>query len=174
MNLDNCFYGFTKDGNEHILLKKYRTDYTSLGDVSYTIYYDLVKKKEYENFEVDEKTLHHISELVGIQRRMLKRRVVHLYLADRFTLFNTNDIFYGDIVKVDDKNKSYDTLRNNVLFSKNPKIEFGATEIETGHTYLQSKYIDFDLCVSNERPIKIYESKITKRKLLEMDYRKKL
>ena len=44
MRLDNVFYGFTKNGERKLLWKRYKTEWTSMGDVVKSVFYDLEEK----------------------------------------------------------------------------------------------------------------------------------
>mgnify|MGYP006356624763 CR=1 FL=1 len=66
MKLNNVFYGFTKDGLRRLLWKKYKTEWTSVGDVTRTIYYDLENKVFLEPYDVDQKTLVSIKDLSAV------------------------------------------------------------------------------------------------------------
>ena len=53
MRLNNVFYGFTKNGERKLLWKRFKTETTSVGDVSRTIYYDLEENDYIEPSDID-------------------------------------------------------------------------------------------------------------------------
>lgn len=194
MRLENVFYGFTKDGKRRLLWKKFVVEYTTLGDVGRTMYYDLEKKEYIEPNKVDKNSLVSINRLLGDYKRKSKRKVIKAYKADCNLLYDVTGAFYGNIIfrttaekqldnlfedranyKADDKVES--TIAENVLFARIDDPECRVEKVENGVLYPWTDNINEGYCVKEVRPIKkgIYSKPVIKKKLLlEADYRKEL
>ena len=179
MYLNNVFYGFTKDGVDRLLWKKYKTIWTSLGEVTMTIYYDLNSKEEIETNFVDASSLKPITNLVGEVKWMRRKKVKAIYNADRNFLIDVTGAYYGVIIekiKTSFAIKKFE-LRDNVLFARINDPEGRSMEVKTGNLYPKSEYVYEGLSVKESRPIKRehFDNVVApKRKLLELDYRKEL
>lgn len=194
MKLENVFYGFTKDGKRRLLWKKFVVEYTTLGDIGRTMYFDLEKKEYIEPNKVDENSLVSINRLVGDYNRKSKRKVIKAYKADCNLLYDVTGAFYGDIMfkttaeklldnlfedranyKADDKVES--TIAENVLFARIADPKCRIERVENGVLYPWADRIKEGYCVKEIRPIKkdLFSKPVIKKKLLlEADYRKLL
>lgn len=194
MKLNNVFYGFTKDGERRLLWKRFKTEYTTMGDVGRTIYFDLEKNEYIETSHVDESTLVPVVKLVGDVHRMRKRKVIKAYKADCNLLYDVTGAFYGNIIfrttaeklldnlfedranyKADDKVES--TIAENVLFARIADPECRVEKVENGVLYPWTDRIETGYCVKEVRQAKkdlFSKAVVTKKKLLEADYRKEL
>lgn len=179
MYLNNVFYGFTKDGHDRLLWKKYKTVATSMGEVTMTIYYDLNSKEELDSSFVDASSLKPITNLVGEVKWMRRKKVKAIYNADRNFLIDVTGAYYGVIIekiKTSFAIKKIE-LRDNVLFARINDPEGRSMEVKTGNLYPRSEHIFEGLAVKENRPIKTghFDDVVApKRKLLELDYRKEL
>ena len=195
MRLNNVFYGFTKDGQRKLLWKRYKTEYTSMGDVSRTIYYDLENNDFIEPNEVDESTLTTICNIIGTYKRKSKRKVVEAYKADCNLTFDITGAFYGNIVEKTTNyalksangyfigsagTNLYDEvflpIEENILFVKTGSLVI-IENIKNSKTYPWYGLTKSGFCVKRDRPInrdKIRETVVSKKKLLELDYKKEL
>jgi len=175
MKLKNVFYGFTKDGDRKLLWKKYISEYTPMGPVDRTRYYDLEDNKYIETKKVDEKSLIPITELVGSFKRMSKRKIKKSFKADNELLFDAKEAFYGDIVY---KKNGKEALEiEDVLFARISEPQCRVQRVKNGKLYPWSERINSGIAVREVRPIKneqFEEVVVTKKKLLESDYRKEL
>jgi len=179
MYLNNVFYGFTLDGIDRLLWKKYKTVATSMGDVSRTIYYDLNSKEELETNFVDTSSLQPITRLVGNAKWMSRKKVKSVYNADRNLLIDVTGAYYGDIIDKIKTSVSIKrvTLKENVLFARISDPEGRSMEVKTGNLYPRSEKVYEGISVKEMRPIKTsqFDDVVApKRKVLEMDYRKEL
>lgn len=196
MKLNNVFYGFTKNGERKLLWKKYKTEWTSLGAVSRFVYYDLENNEFIESMDVDVESLVPIVKMVGQTERMRKRKVVKAYKADCNLLYDAAGVFYGDVVKKTTKydlrttngffigsagTDLYDDILipklENVLFARINDSKGRVQAVYTGSLFPWVDRIKKGLAVKEDRPInrdKISETVVSKKKLLELDYRKEL
>jgi len=175
MKLENVFYGFTKDGKRRILLRKFKTEMTTLGDVSRTMYFDLEKKEYIEPSKVDENSLVSINRLVGDYMRKSKRKVIKAYKADCNLLYDVTGAFFGNIIY---KKRGMESLvMKNVLFARVADSMCRVQRVKNGNLYPWSDRVLEGLCVQEICPIKreqFNDVVVTKKKLLEADYRKEL
>lgn len=175
MKLDNVYYGFTKDGKYGLFLKKYKTIYTDLGDVSMTIYYDLEEKCELKCDVIDLDSLIPITNMVGYGYKMSKRKVKEIYKANMDILIDVKGAYYGDIiVKTSDSEK---LVENNVLFARINDPLGRSLKLTTDGLYTKEEKVKSGICVKEVRPIKTdnFECVVEpKRKILELDYKKML
>lgn len=196
MKLDNVFYGFTKDGKRKLLLKRFKKEMTSLGDVERTIFYDLEENKYIESSDIDVESLRSVLSLVGPVKRMTKRKVVKKFKEDNNVLYDIHGVFYGNLVNKltiydlktqngyyagTGRNDLYDNILvkevENVLFARvddpNGKVE----PLKWKERYPWHYKVNSGVSVEEIRPInKEYfdTAVVPKKKLLELDYRKKL
>ena len=180
MNLNNVFYGFTRDGKYRLFWKHFKKMYTSIDDVLVTVYYDLEEKCEFESSFVDTNTLKPITSLVGNVKRMSKRKVKNAFKADANVLIDVKGVFYGDLLEKILPNSVYRKtidLKQDVLFARVSDPEGRSLEVKTGHLYPRAEHTLKGVCVRESRPIKTehFDNVVApKKKLLELDYRKEL
>ena len=196
MRLDNVFYGFTKNGERKLLWKRYKTEWTSMGDIVRSVFYDLEEKEYYETNDIDKKSLIPIVKIVGDVSRMSRRKVKKAYQADCNLLYDAAGVFYGDVVKKTTKydlrttngffigsagTDLYDDILipklENVLFARINDSKGRVQAVYTGSLFPWVDRIKKGLAVKEDRPInrdKISETVVSKKKLLELDYRKEL
>jgi len=175
MRLDNVFYGFTKNGERKLLWKKYKVEITSLGDIERTVYYDLENKEYIEPNTIDEDTLVSINKIVGNYKGISKRKVIKAYKADCNILYDVKGTFYGSILY---KKRGKEILEiENVLLARIADPECRVQWIKNGGLYPWIEKIEKGVGVKENRPIKteIFSDKVvTKKKMLEADYKKLL
>ena len=196
MKLKNVYYGFTKEGQRKLLWKRYKVEMTSFGDIKRTIYYDLEKKAYVEPYDVDEKTLVSIVQLVGNYKRKSKRKVINAYKADCNLLYDVKGAFYGNIVNKttiydlesangyymgSGRNDLYDDAfvmeMENVLFARISDPDGRVQSLKSGGLYSWADKVKKGISVQEVRPIRkdlFSKTVVTKKKLLEADYKKKL
>lgn len=188
MRLENVFYGFTKDGKNRCLYKKYKVYETEYGAVNGTIYVDLENKREIEISQVDEDTLQPINTLLkGI--RKTRRKIIKTYKKEMDISVNINHLFYGDIIYYFSPHIDcgYEDIDNVIKVISDRNVLFRGTsngfakDFKTGQDYFvindEIKYVDVKKeFVDNTRRIKkdFRSSEKTKRRVLELDYRKEL
>ena len=194
MYLDNVFYGFTKKGKRKLLWRKYITDATDIGDVTRTMYYDMEKKVYIDPYNIDVESLVNIRSLVGDIKRKSKRKVIKAYKADCNLLFDTTGAFYGNIVyktmagklleNFFDDPANYNSSevkefpqKENILFARFDDPECRVKCVEDGRIYPWTDKIEKGLSVKEIRAINkevFRKPVVTKKKLLEANYKKKL
>ena len=196
MRLNNVFYGFTKNGERKLLWKRFKTETTSVGDVSRTIYYDLEENDYIEPSDIDIESLRSILSLVGPVKRMARKKVVQAYKADNNVLYDVQGAFYGNLVRKTTiydlktqngyyagggRNDLYDDVLvkevENILFARvddpNGKVE----SLKSGQRYPWNDRVKSGVCVEEVRPInkKCFDTDVvTKKKLLELDYKREI
>lgn len=195
MRLNNVFYGFTIKGERKLLWKRFVTDMTSMGDVSRTVYFDMEEKKYLEINEVDVDTLVPITYLVR-NERMSKRKVVKAFKADNEMTFDIKGVFFGNIVKktkykdlfeennmvfeaktINGNKKVNVAMRKNVLFARINDPEGKVQVVETNALYPWEHRVNNGMCVEEVRAVSrcsFDEVVVTKKKLLEAEYKKEL
>ena len=192
MKLDNVFYGFTKNGERKLFLRRLKT---GMPFENY-IYFDLEEKKYIESTNIDLESLRHITNLIGFKKRMTKRKVLKEYKADNNILYNIKSTFYGNLVTkttlYDLKTQNgyymgtgrsnlYDDILmievENILFSQVNEASSKVESLITNEKFYLHDSIKSGICVEKVRAIfKEYcESDVmSKKKLLELNYKKKL
>ena len=180
MNLENVFYGFTKDGKPRLLWNKFRTIYTSIDAVSTVVYYDLEEKCEFNLSNVDTETLKPITDIVGNKKWMRRKKVTMAYNADMNMLIDVKNAFYGDILNKRVINNVYivsNNLKKDILFAQVESLKERFMDVKTRSLYPSSENVIKGKCVKKIRPIRTeqFDDVVApKRKLLELDYRKEL
>ena len=178
MKLDNVFYGFTKNGERKLLLKKMKTVWTDMGDVARTVYYDLENKEYIESFDIDEHELIPITYFIEAKKRLSRKKIIEVYLADCDMSFNIRKLFYGNIVKRHIiNNKNVLKIRENVLLATVDEDRQIVSEVKTGYLYPSSYSVSHGVAIEEVKEINkdnIQSPVITKKKLLELDYKKEL
>lgn len=178
MKLDNVFYGFTKDGERKLLSRKMKTAFTDLGDVARTVYYDLEKKEYIESYNIDEKELIPITYFIEAKKRMSRKKIIEVYLADCDMSYNIRTIFYGNIINRQTINdKMVLKIRENVLLATVDEDRQIVSEVKTGYLYPSSYSVSHGAAIEEVKEINkdnIQSPVITKKKLLELDYKKEL
>lgn len=196
MKLNNVFYGFTKDGERKLLWKKYKTETTSVGDLGRTIYYDLEENKYIEPSDIDVESLRSVLSLVGPVKRMSKRKVIKIYKADNSILYDIQGAFYGNLVRKttvydlktqngfyagSGRNDLYDDVLvkelENVLFARVDDPNGRVESIKTGERFPWHSKVKSGISVEEVRAInrEHFDTVVArKKKLLELDYKKKL
>ena len=181
MNLNKVFVGHTKnDGCERTFYKRIR----SLADgTGYTVYIDLETNEVFNNVDVDTDSLLSFKDLFSInQKRMIRRKIVNVYQADRDTLIDTKGAFYGNVLMkyYEDsahKNLVEEEVENNILFARIADPECRVLRLENSDLYYKSERVDNGCAVEVVRSInrdKFNDVMKPKRLLLEMNYRKEL
>lgn len=195
MFINRVFTGFTKDGKYRCLQLKYKKFYVTDGYVNGNVYVDLETKEVFDYNQVDHSTLKPITNLVGNKSNMARRKVVNAYQADADKMYSLNMLYYGDIVSCLVQRGISETggtisvgikpnlEESNVLFYKIEDDTYKSLRDEDVYDtfkllltlYNKALYEDISqLYVDSIRPLKSDEKVLTKRKVLEMDYRKEL
>jgi len=196
MRLSNVFCGFKKDGQRKLLWKKQEVVVTSMGDIVKTIYYDLEDNVYIEPNEINVETLRPISSIVGYRKRMSRRKVVKKYKIDSNTLYNIKNVFYGNVVRKTTlydlrtqngyyigvgRDDLYDDIfikeDENVLFAQVDESKGKVESLKNGKSYLYHNKVNKGISVEPVRSIKkdcFKTDIVSKKKLLELEYKRKL
>ena len=181
MKIENVYIGFTIDGEEHIF---YKTS-VLIDNVKFKVYVDLETKQEYSSCDVDESSLIKASTcLKDLKSRMFRRKVLNIYNVDREELIDLRRAFYGDVVdriiiknSLDGERKWVEKpIREDVLFFQEDS-NHGIEDLRTSKKYYDINERMLGVVAKKKRLVKLktgYSGIKTKKKVLEMDYRKEL
>lgn len=97
MKLNNIFAGCTKDGKERVFQKRYR----ECDGCSYTVYIDLRTNKEFTCLDIDMDSLVPYTKIIPNRKYAFKRKVVKTFKADTKLLYHVDNLFVGNLYKVD-------------------------------------------------------------------------
>ena len=168
MKLNGVLVGFTKsDGEEHLLLRERN------------YYIDLLTKEVFKRNDIDINSLIPFKDIVDVKRdKLSKRKVVKLYKLDREKLISLFNLHYCDLI-LKSGNKSQVISRNKLLekglYLSNSLIVDRLKDLKSNILYKLDCYVTNGVCVKIDRDVKIMEDTIfTKKKILEMNYRREL
>ena len=188
INLNKVFFGFTKDGKERCL---YRKSYISQNNSLCINYFDLETNESFDFSEIAEKTLCPITDLIGVKKKNLKKSVVTSYKIDRDKKYELSRLFYSDIVRCVSKKEIKPERYTIWVGDTNPILvrervlctlgEGNFVQILSNNEQipilenckLVSNLIYY---VTNFKPLKEnhVEEEMTKKKILEMNYKNDL
>ena len=173
-NLEKVFVGFTKDGKERILYRRYGT---YLNGVTFTEFIDLETGETFEYSKVD--NLRTFKETIPVENNkkyMTRRKIVKSYKLDRDSMMSITDLVIADICKVNnmfDINNSIESsvslLEENVLMKKLNDLIY--EDIRDHKIYYNVTRFDSKIfsgtCVNNIRSIELDPiEKIKPKKLI--------
>ena len=177
MNLNSIYYGFTKDGKDRVLMEKINNNLL-FGNENYVVYQDLESKEIFKAQEVEEVSLQPIYNLMSKRmldkKRISKRKVIKIYRSDRDSLINVQKLFYGNIVSKNDTDIK--VIDRDILFVDSTGYGI-CDEVSTSERFVKCEYAKDGVAVQDSRPVNLSSSKslvLTKRKVLEKDYKKVL
>lgn len=103
MKLDNVYVGCTKDGKERVFQKKS----CGCNRCSYTAYVDLKTNEEFLCFDIDMSSLVPYTKIFTDKKYAFKRKVVKTYKRNMNLLYHVDNLFVGNIYRVDWVNDFY-------------------------------------------------------------------
>lgn len=160
MKLENVFAGCTKDGKERIFQKRYREH----EGCTYTAYIDLRTNKEFTCLDINMDSLVPYTKIIPNRKYVFKRKVVKTFKADTKLLYHVDNLFVGNLYKVDWVFSSYinkyyakDNRPMDVTFQEGNRLFVKICDTEYRDLRTQEVYkklgedtlIIGDLCVSD-------------------------
>ncbi len=180
MKLDNVFIGFTKDGKERVLIKKYN-EFTY--DCSIPYYKDLKTRKKFSINEVDESTLKPFSKIIKTKEKGSRRKIIKSYELDRAELINIYNLVYTNIyiTRLENERTTYKLIKENNLMKIDDNMILRFKTLDENKIYAAYRLglIDEEYCnILNHQPYEDLEQitekrELPKKKLLEFDYNRK-
>ncbi len=180
MKLDNVFIGFTKDGKERILVKKY-DEFTYGCSIPY--YKDLKTRKKFSVNEVDENTLKPFSKIIKTKEKASRKKIIKSYELDRSELIDIYKLVYTNIyiTRLENERTAYKLIKGNILMriDDNMILQFKSLDEDKMYAAYRLGLIDEEYCnILSHQPYEDLEQltekrELPKKKLLEFDYNRK-